>query len=88
MPDSTHRREFLATLAAAGTGLSLGGLAMPEAAGDPTISGAPLFKISVAEYSLHRLIDSGELDRDVAADLLGTRVNPDVLCVQWERPLP
>ncbi len=60
MPTATHRREFLTTFAAAGAGLSLGTFPMSQAAARPTR--CPLYKISVAEYSLHRMLAAGELD--------------------------
>ena len=59
-PSNPDRRDFLATLGATGAGISLG--SFPS-----TLLGAeedsPMpFKISVAEYSLHRMIARGELD--------------------------
>lgn len=56
MSYSSNRREFLAATAAATAGLTLGTTAMANEAKKP------LYKISVAEYSVHRLIASGELD--------------------------
>jgi sugar phosphate isomerase/epimerase len=55
------RREFLRTgAAAAGAGLALGAADAPNLlAAEPK---EPLFKISVAEYSLHRMIAKKELD--------------------------
>jgi sugar phosphate isomerase/epimerase len=60
MPFLSSRRDFLAAAAVSGAGLTLGGITMPklkaaEADTEP-------FKISVAEYSLHRMIGKGELD--------------------------
>jgi L-ribulose-5-phosphate 3-epimerase len=54
------RREFLASSAAVGAGLALGAAGLPRvlAAGEKK----PPFKISVAEYSLHRMIRGGKLD--------------------------
>jgi len=53
------RRDFLrAGATAASAGLALGGLPLVLAAEEEE----PLFKISVAEYSLHRLIEKGGLD--------------------------
>lgn len=60
MPTTTHRRDFLATCAAAGAGLTLGTLSMSQAAARSAC--CPLFRISVAEYSLHRMLAAGELD--------------------------
>jgi len=59
MTFTSARRDFLAALAATGANLSLGALPMSYAARQEN---DPLFKISVAEYSLHRLIESGGLD--------------------------
>jgi sugar phosphate isomerase/epimerase len=56
----TTRREFLktATVATAGAGLAtLAGSRLLAAE-----TGEPLYKISVAEYSLHRMLERGELD--------------------------
>ena len=57
MPTPVSRRDFITTLTAAGTGLAIGA----QCSAQPTAT-EPLFKISVAEYSLHRLIRAGELD--------------------------
>jgi L-ribulose-5-phosphate 3-epimerase len=61
MPFSSNRRDFLAAAAATGAGLTLGGATMPELMAQQSAGGEP-FKISVAEYSLHRMIGKGELD--------------------------
>ena len=53
------RREALAAVAA---GLSVGWHHQTQANTEVKSSTEPLFKISVAEYSLHRLIGSGKLD--------------------------
>jgi L-ribulose-5-phosphate 3-epimerase len=60
MSSTCSRRDFLTVAIATGTGLTLGGTHMSqllaaEASAEP-------FKISVAEYSLHRMIAKGELD--------------------------
>jgi L-ribulose-5-phosphate 3-epimerase len=56
-----ERREFLRTGAlAAGAGLAVGASGLPRVLA--AAEKEPLFKISVAEYSLHRLIAKGELD--------------------------
>lgn len=60
MPFSSNRRDFLASAVAAGAGLSLGGATMSKLMAEE--AGAEPFKISVAEYSLHRMIGKGELD--------------------------
>lgn len=60
MPFSSNRRDFLATAVAAGAGLSLGGATMSKLMAEE--AGTEPFKISVAEYSLHRMIGKGELD--------------------------
>ena len=60
MSNSSNRREFLAATAAATAGFSLGNMSMPSTYAQE--SKEPLFKISVAEYSLHRMLGHGELD--------------------------
>lgn len=60
MSNNPNRRDFVAVSAAATAGLALGNLNMPSShAAD---SAEPLFKISVAEYSLHRMIANGDVD--------------------------
>ena len=61
MPISSNRRDFLATVAAAGAGISIGSTPMTRLFAEETAASEP-FKISVAEYSLHRMIGAGELD--------------------------
>lgn len=56
----TSRRDFLAASVAVTAGLSLGSL--PASRLLAAERKGPLFKISVAEYSLHRMIGSGKLD--------------------------
>ena len=58
------RRDFLRTSAAALAAVSVADVlaAGPCDSCDPDEAGEPLFKISVAEYSLHRMIGKGELD--------------------------
>lgn len=60
MSNSFNRRDFLASASAAGVGLSLGCNSMTTT--PPRKDHQPLFKISVAQYSLHVMIDKGELD--------------------------
>lgn len=60
MPFSSNRRDFLASAMAAGAGLSLAGTTMSKLMAEE--AGTEPFKISVAEYSLHRMIGKGELD--------------------------
>ncbi len=60
MSFSSNRRDFLATMTAAGAGLSLGSTPMTRLFAQESTSEP--FKISVAEYSLHRMIAKGELD--------------------------
>jgi L-ribulose-5-phosphate 3-epimerase len=60
MPFSSSRRDFLATLAATGAGISLGSTPSSQIFAQETM--AEPFKISVAEYSLHNMIGKGELD--------------------------
>ena len=65
MPFSSNRRNFLTTVAATGAGFSLGSTPMTrlfaEAQSAENTPAEP-FKISVAEYSLHRMFDKKELD--------------------------
>ena len=60
MTSSLDRRSFLKTTAAAGAAIGLG--ASYQAAGLAAEEGKPLFKISLAEWSLHRTINDGKLD--------------------------
>jgi sugar phosphate isomerase/epimerase len=60
MPNRANRRDFMATTVAATAGLSLGTAPMSSSYAEATK--APLFKISVAEYSLHRMIANKVLD--------------------------
>ena len=63
MQASQSRRQFITTVAAAaGTGVALSRPGYAELAAPESEPKGPLFKISVAEYSLHRLIRAGELD--------------------------
>ncbi len=55
---NVSRRAFLGQSAAAAAGLGLASLAMPARAADKE----PLFKISLAEWSLHKTLFSGKLD--------------------------
>jgi sugar phosphate isomerase/epimerase len=59
MSGSIDRRVFLKSTAAAGAALSLGTTASLHAANEKA---APLFKISLAEWSLHRTLRDGKLD--------------------------
>ena len=54
-----HRRDFLAGMAWGAGGLALGGLTRSAFAGPAS---DPLFKISLAEWSLHRALFAGEKD--------------------------
>ena len=58
MNSNVSRRAFLGHSAAAAAGLGLASLARPAWAADK----APLFKISLAEWSLHKTLFSGKLD--------------------------
>jgi L-ribulose-5-phosphate 3-epimerase len=58
MNSNVSRRAFLGQSAAAAAGLGLASLAMPARAADKE----PLFKISLAEWSLHKTLFSGKLD--------------------------
>ncbi|TWU26002.1 sugar phosphate isomerase/epimerase family protein [Bythopirellula polymerisocia] len=60
MPHSSNRRDFLSTVSLVGAGAAFGGLStsLLHAAEESSMP----FKISVAEYSLHKMIGKGELD--------------------------
>jgi len=60
MTNPTNRRQFIAAAAATTAGLSIGTL--PMASSLAAEASEPLFKISVAEYSLHRMIANKQLD--------------------------
>ncbi len=60
MSYSLNRRDFLASASAAGVGLTVGSTSMAPLFADESTQ--PLFKISVAQYSLHVMIRNGELD--------------------------
>jgi L-ribulose-5-phosphate 3-epimerase len=60
MPNRANRREFMATTVAAAAGLSLGTTPMSSSYAEETKTRP--FKISVAEYSLHRMIADKVLD--------------------------
>ena len=64
MTTKANRREFLGRTALVGAGLGLGPLlATPETeAATAPISKAPIYKISIAQWSLHRTIRAGKLD--------------------------
>ncbi len=54
-----NRRDFLAATAAATAGLSLGNMSMSES--QAAENKKPLFKISLAEWSLHRMLQAEKL---------------------------
>ena len=58
MFSSLNRRDFVRTTAAAGAGLLLGGSLQESVAARK----GPKFRISLAEWSLHRTIRTGKLD--------------------------
>jgi L-ribulose-5-phosphate 3-epimerase len=60
MPASVDRRGFLKSTAAAGAAIGFG--VMPREAKPAAPKGEPLFKISLAEWSLHRTLKGGKLD--------------------------
>ncbi len=63
MTASTSRRDFLCTSALSAAGLAVGLARAPLAlAADKANAAAPLFKISVAEWSLHKTIFGGRLN--------------------------
>ena len=63
-----NRRKFLQQAAQLTGGLGLAGLAGPKLfdahanASQPSVAASPLFKISLAEWSLHKTIFAGKLD--------------------------
>ncbi len=59
MTENVDRRDFLKTAGTVAAGVGLAGLPMTAAAAAPA---KPLFKISLAEWSLHRTIRAGKLD--------------------------
>lgn len=68
MKTGTTRREFLSSTAALGAGLALGLHGGVDLRADDEKKGKPLFKISVTEYSVHRMLAKKELDNlDYAA---------------------
>lgn len=60
MSKHSNRRDFIATTAATAAGITLG--TAPMSSSLANTDSKPLFKISVAEYSLHRMIAAGDLD--------------------------
>lgn len=64
MSQQTDRREFLRATAAAAAAASLGCAPSPgrQAAGEGAAAPAPWFRISLAEWSLHRALQAGNLD--------------------------
>lgn len=61
MPTSWNRRDFVKTAGAAGLGLALGAAPASRLLAAPAAK-EPLFKISLAEWSLNRAIFGGKLD--------------------------
>ncbi len=61
MPTSWNRRDFVKTTGAAGLGLALGAAPASRLFAAPAAK-EPLFKISLAEWSLNRAIFGGKLD--------------------------
>jgi sugar phosphate isomerase/epimerase len=60
MSGSFNRRVFLKSSAAAGAAIGLGTAPAPATFAD--VKGEPLFKISLAEWSLHRTLKEGKMD--------------------------
>jgi len=60
MPCFLNRREFVAAMAATTASFSLDSDLMPKLNGAETKE--PLFKISLAQWSLHRMLKAGKLD--------------------------
>lgn len=61
MPTSWNRRDFVKTAGAAGLGLAFGAAPAGRLLANP-VAKEPLFKISLAEWSLHRTLFDGKLD--------------------------
>jgi L-ribulose-5-phosphate 3-epimerase len=61
MPTSLDRRDFVKAAGATGLGLALGSLTAPRALAYPDDK-EPLYKISLAEWSLHRALFDKKLD--------------------------
>jgi len=79
------RREFLQTAAGFAAGVSLSSFALESLLADNDTKGSPLYKISLAEYSLHVMLAKGELEPLDFADY--TRENFDIEAVEyWNGP--
>jgi sugar phosphate isomerase/epimerase len=61
-PSSISRRRFLADVAAAAPGAMIVGPVLFSGCGQLPPEGEPLFRISLAQWSLHRTLYAGELD--------------------------
>jgi len=61
MPTSLDRRDFVKAAGATGLGLAVGALAAPRALAFPDDK-EPLYKISLAEWSLHKTLFANKLD--------------------------
>jgi sugar phosphate isomerase/epimerase len=84
----TNRRQFLSRLATASGGLGLAwaaGMGLPSSVRAEDKAKEPLYKISLAEYSLHRMIGAGKLSHlDFAAF---TKKEFGIEAVEyWNRP--
>lgn len=60
--ESTSRREFLSAAGAAGAGLALGAGGFPQLASALDHHEEPLYKISLAEWSLNKALKAGDID--------------------------
>jgi L-ribulose-5-phosphate 3-epimerase len=56
-----RRREFLKTSTVAAAGMAIGGFSLPSAARAQGETDEPLFRISLAEWSLHKELFGGEM---------------------------
>jgi len=81
-----HRRSFLQAGLAIPAGISLVGLAGPRSfAQQVSEAPQPLYKISLAEYSLHRTIAAGKLDHLDFAPFAMSEFGIDAV-EHWNRP--
>ncbi len=79
MSGSLDRRNFLRTTAAAGAAMGLSSL--PNSAASAAENSDPLFKISLAEWSFHRALNSGKMD-NLDFPLVAKR-DFDIDCVEY-----
>jgi L-ribulose-5-phosphate 3-epimerase len=80
-----NRREFIKHSVQFAAGAALGGVAVPLLAGAGSKQPEPLYKISCTEYSLHRMIDKGELAHLDYAKFVKDTFGIDAI-EYWNRP--